>query len=181
MVVFYVVVAVVLVYVAWSFNRLVRLRARARAAWSDIDVQLERRADLVPALVATVKGYAKHEASTLEEVVAARAPESVAARGAHEAKLEDTVHEVFALVEAYPELKASASYRDLHTSLVEIEDTLQHARRYYNAVVRDLNTLVTSVPGNVVAGLFGFRLYEYFQLDDKDDRAAPAVDLGEDA
>jgi LemA protein len=179
--VLWIVAALIVAYAAWTFNRLVRLRARARAAWSDIDVQLERRADLVPALVATVKGYAKHEASTLEEVVAARTPESVAARGAQEGKLEDAVHRIFALAEAYPDLKASASFRDLHTSLVEIEDTLQHARRYYNAVVRDLNTLVSSVPSNVVAGLCGFRPHEYFQLDSDDERAAPAVDLGEDA
>src|SRR5690242_17192137 len=138
------VVALVLLYLGWTYNRLVALNRRADGAWSDIDVQLKRRWDLVPALVETVKGYARHEAGTLEEVVEARSKaeqsDSIARRGDAERGLSTAVGRVFALAEAYPELKAGGNFQGLHRSLVEIEDNVQYARRYYNAVIRDLNT-----------------------------------------
>jgi LemA protein len=169
----------VLLYVIWTFNRMVRLRKQADNAWSDIDVQLKRRWDLVPALVETVKGYSRHEASTLEGVVSARKEakraESPAERGAKESTLTGAVHSIFALVEAYPDLKASESYQELHRSLVEIENNVQYARRYYNAVVRDLNTLLATFPPNLVAGPFGFREREFFELEDTSERQAPRV------
>jgi LemA protein len=133
----------------------------------------------VPALVETVKGYSRHEASTLEGVVSARKEaqraESPAARGPSESTLTGAVHSIFALVEAYPDLKASESYQELHRSLVEIENNVQYARRYYNAVVRDLNTLLATFPPNLVAGLFGFREREFFELEDTSERQAPRV------
>lgn len=178
--VFAILAGIVLLYAIWTFNRIVGLDKRAEGAWSDVDVQLKRRWNLVPALVETVKGYSRHEASTLEKVVAARNEaqhaETVANRGSRESALTGAVHGIFALVERYPDLKASESYRDLHESLVKIEDDVQYARRYYNAVVRDLNTLVESFPPNVVAGLFGFREREFFELEDAAERAAPPVE-----
>ena len=168
-----------LVYGVWTFNRMVGLGKRADGAWSDIDVQLKRRWDLVPALVETAKGYSRHETGTLERVTSARAAaqraDSVAARGTRESELTGAVRGVFALVEAYPDLEASRSYLELHASLVEIEDQVQYARRYHNAVVRDLNTLLAGFPSSLVARLCGFRQREFFELDDAAERAAPRV------
>jgi LemA protein len=176
------VIVLVLLYLIWTFNRLVSLNKRAEAAWSDIDVQLKRRWDLVPSLVETVKGYARHESSTLEHVVEARSQATQAGsmfqRGESERGLSTAVGRLFVLAEAYPELKASQSYQELQKSLVEIENTVQYARRYYNAVVRDFNTLVESFPSNLVAAAAGFAERTYFQLDDAE-RAAPRVDLTE--
>jgi LemA protein len=174
--------ATALGYVVWTFNRLVGLSKRADAAWSDIDVQLKRRWDLVPALVETVKGYAHHESTTLERVVEARGqavqPASIAERGAREEGLSAAVGRLFAVAEAYPELKASQNFRDLQRNLVEIENTIQYARRYYNAVVRDWNSLVESIPSGWVAAAAQFRERPFFQLDDAAQRAAPQVAFG---
>lgn len=173
-------VATLALAAGWSYNRLVGLSKRADAAWSDIDVQLKRRWDLVPALVETVKGYTRHESETLREVVSARSQaedaRSVSSRGESERGLARAVGGVFALAEAYPELKASTNYLNLHKDLVAIEDNVQYARRYYNAVVRDLNTLVAGFPTLLVARPLGFREREYFQLADEE-RAAPKVAL----
>ncbi len=175
-----IVVASVLGYVVWTYNRLVSLSKRADAAWSDIDVQLKRRWDLVPALVETVKGYARHESSTLEHVVAARGQAvqagSITDRGKSEQNLAAAVGGLFALAEAYPELKASQNFQGLHQSLVDIENNVQYARRYYNAVVRDWNTLVGTIPAPWVAGAAGYSERPYFQLDESE-RAAPRVNL----
>jgi LemA protein len=175
------VVAVVFFYLAWTYNQLVSLNKRADGAWSDIDVQLKRRWDLVPALVETVKGYARHESSTLEDVVQARSQATGAAtlaqRGESERGLSTAVSRLFALVEAYPELKASQNFQELQKALTDIENNVQYARRYYNAVVRDLNTLVQSFPSNLVAGAMGFSERSYFQLDEGE-RAAPRVEFG---
>lgn len=175
-----IVVAIVFGYVAWTYNRLVSLSKRADAAWSDIDVQLKRRWDLVPALVETVKGYARHESTTLENVVAARGRAaqagSIADRGATEQNLATAVGRLFAIAEAYPDLKASQNFQSLHQSLVDIENNVQYARRYYNAVVRDWNTLVGTIPSMWVAGLAGYGERPYFQLDESE-RAAPRVNL----
>lgn len=174
------VVVLVLLYLAWTYNRLVILNKRADSAWSDIDVQLKRRWDLVPALVETVKGYARHESSTLESVVQARSEAtqagSLTQRGESERGLSSAVGRLFALAEAYPELKASQNFQELQKSLVEIENNVQYARRYYNAVVRDLNTLVQSFPSNLVASAIGFGERTYFQLDAAE-RAVPRVDF----
>jgi LemA protein len=172
-------VLAVLAYGIWTFNRLVALRKRGDGAWSDIDVQLKRRADLVPALVETVKGYARHESTTLEAAVAARnqaaQATTVADRAEREQSVARAVGRLFALAEAYPDLKASAGFQQLHRSLVDVEDHLQSARRYYNAVVRDYNTLVESFPPNVVANLTGFPPRDFFQLDSQSERAVPPV------
>jgi len=175
-----IVVAIALAYIVWTYNRLVRLSKRADAAWSDIDVQLKRRWDLVPALVETVKGYARHESSTLEHVVAARGQAvqagSITDRGTSEQNLAAAVGRLFALAEAYPDLKASQNFQGLHQSLVEIENNVQYARRYYNAVVRDWNTLVGTIPSLWVAGAAGYAERPYFQLDESE-RAVPRVNL----
>jgi LemA protein len=175
-------VAAVLGYGVWTFNRLVGLSKRADAAWSDIDVQLKRRWDLVPALVETVKGYAHHESSTLERVVEARGQaaqsSSISERGTREQNLAAAVGRLFAVAEAYPDLKASQNFQDLERNLVEVENNIQYARRYYNAVVRDWNTLVESFPSGLVAAAARYGERPYFQLDDDAQRAAPRVDFG---
>src|SRR3954467_1876597 len=175
-----VVVALVLLYLGWTYNRLIGLNKRADGAWSDIDVQLKRRWDLIPSLVETVKGYARHEAGTLENVVQARSEatqaSSLARRGETERGLSSAVGRLFALAEAYPELKASENFRELQKSLVDVENNVQYARRYYNAVVRDLNTLVQSFPSNLVASAMGFGERTYFQVDAAE-RAVPRVDF----
>lgn len=177
------VVVLVLLYLAWTYNRLVGLNKRAEGAWSDIDVQLKRRWDLIPSLVETVKGYARHESSTLESVVEARSQAARGGtpveRGQSERGLSGAVSRLFAVAEAYPELKASQNFQELQKSLVEIENHVQYARRYYNAVVRDLNTLVQSFPSNLIASAMGFSERGYFQLDDAE-RAAPRVDFRAD-
>lgn len=177
-VIFVVAVATILI-----FNGLVRLRALANNAWADIDVQLKRRHDLVPSLVESVKGYAGHERQTLDAVVAARAramaAEGPTARGDAEAGLALAVRGVFAVAEAYPQLRAAESYAQLQASLVQIEDAIQNARRYYNAVVRDLNTKVEQVPSNIVAGLFNIGRSEFFQLSSTSEAEAPNISFPE--
>jgi LemA protein len=168
-----VVVVLVVVFLISLYNRLVGLRLRSQNAWSDIDVQLKRRADLVPNLVETVKGYASHERETLDAVVAART-RAVAAQGAGpaeraeaEAGLTTALRGLTVAVEAYPQLQASGGFRDLQGQLAQIEDAVQNARRYYNAVVRDLNAAILTFPSNLFAGAMGFQPREFFE-------AAPA-------
>jgi LemA protein len=167
-----------LVYLAWTYNRLIGLSRRADGAWSDIDVQLKRRWDLVPALVETVKGYAQHESGTLEEVVRARTEATRAAtmpeRGATERSLAGAVGRLFAVAEAYPDLKAGRNFQELHRALVDVEDHVQYARRYYNAVVRDLNTLIEGFPSSLLASAAGFAPRPFFQIDEEE-RSAPRV------
>lgn len=181
---FILLAAVVLAVVAiiTTYNSLVKLTVLGKNAWADIDVQLKRRHDLVPNVVETVKGYAGHERQTLEAVIAARSralsakdagPEE---RGHAEGSLTTALRGLFALAEAYPELRAAEGYGQLHTTLVQIEDAIQNARRYYNAVVRDLNTKIQQFPSNVVAGLFGFKNREFFQIE-APQREAPEVKL----
>ncbi|MDG3004955.1 LemA family protein [Paludisphaera mucosa] len=172
------VVALALAYLGWTYNRLISLSRRADGAWSDIDVQLKRRWDLVPALVETVKGYARHETGTLEGVVQARTQAAQAAtvpeRGATELGLSGAVGRLFAIAEAYPELKAGRNFQELHRSLVDVENNVQYARRYYNAVVRDLNTLIEAFPTSLVASAAGFAPRPFFQIDEAQ-RATPRV------
>jgi LemA protein len=172
-------IVILLVWLAIvAYNRLVSLRQRSEEAWSDVDVQLKRRTDLVPNLVESVKGYAGHERGTLDEVIRARGVALTAttpeARSRAEGHLTDALRQLFALVESYPELKANESFQSLQHSLSEIEHTIQDARRYFNAVVRDLNTAVESFPSNLLASLFGFAKREYFELD-PEDRKVPRV------
>lgn len=177
---------VLLAWLVWSFNHLVRTRNLMREGWSGIDVQLKRRHNLVPNLVECVRGYGSHEKTVLEEVVRLRGQAERAEQGpdrraaAHtENALTDQLKQLFALAEAYPDLKADRNYRQLMDQLSEIEDQLQYARRYYNGAVRDYNIRVESFPSNVVAKVFGFKQAEFFEIESATERQAPKVDLGE--
>ena len=176
-----VVAAVVVLAVVFIYNSLVRLRVLSDNAWSDIDVQLKRRHDLVPNLVETVKGAAGYERGTLEAVIEARSRAMIAqgpaARGEAEGALTAALRQFFALAESYPQLRAVESFGQLQASLTQLEDAIQNARRYYNAVVRDLNTRIQQFPANLVAGLFGFASREFFQLDADREREVPVVDV----
>ena len=175
-----VLAALLVVAVIAIYNKLVGLGVRSDNAWSDIDVQLKRRYDLVPNLVETVKGYATHERETLDSVTAARTRAMAAqdagpaARAEAEAQLTAALRGLTVAVEAYPQLQASGGFRDLQAQLGQIEEAVQNARRYYNAVVRELNTRVMQFPSNVIAGIFGFRAREFFQAEEAE-RAVPKV------
>jgi len=164
-----VVAVLVVLFAIVTYNGLVRLRLQTQNAWSDIDVQLKRRHDLVPNLVETVKGYAAHERGTLDSVTAARtaavAAQSAgpAERAAAEAQLSTALRGLTVAVEAYPQLQASGGFRDLQQQLAQIEDGIQNARRYYNAVVREFNAKIMQFPSSVVAGSFGFHPREFFE------------------
>jgi len=167
---------------AWAllvFNGLVRLRNQVRTAWADIDVQLQRRHDLVPQLVATVQGYAGHEHALLEAVTALRAQALTQAAPAQLGELENALQlglgRLFALKEAYPDLKANQSFLSLQQSLAETEGMIAGARQGYNAAVRDLNTRIESVPTNFFAGAFGFTRREFFEIEDPADREPVSV------
>jgi len=171
------------VIVVVLYNKLVGLKNRSENAWADIDVQLKRRYDLIPNLVETVKGYAGHERETFESVIKARqqaiqVTDDVAKMAEAENVLTGALRQLFALAENYPELKANQNFMDLQAQLSEIEEILSQARRYYNAVVRDLNTTIEKVPTNFVAMIFGFKKREYFEVEDVAERAAPRVDFG---
>ena len=179
----WIVLAIVVAVVGYAvvlFNRLVKSRQMAAEGWSGIDVQLKRRADLVPNLVSTVKGYAAHERQTLEQATELRAAatniprDDVAARAEAEGKLSAAIGKLIALAEAYPDLKASDNFLDLQKQLAAIEDEIQMARRYYNGAARNLNVLVQSFPSNLIAGTFGFHPRDFFEIDAAD-RAVPEV------
>jgi len=175
-------VALLGLWVAVAFNRLVKHRNLAAEGWSGIDVQLQRRADLVPNLVECVKGYAEHEKLTLQRVTELRgragAEKDLASRRADENALTDQLRRLFALAEAYPDLKANRNFLDLQAQLAEIENQVQMARRYYNGAVRNYNIRVESFPSNLVAGLFGYGRMEFFEIETATDRAAPHVEMG---
>lgn len=164
------------------YNRLVRLRALVKEGFSGITVQLRRRADLLPNLVETVKGYASHEKSTFEAITAARGAMasgggSVAATAAADAQMTGLIGRLFAVAEAYPELKASANFQQLQGEISGIEAELQSARRYYNATARDLNTRVQSFPDMLFAGPLGIGQEEYYKDEDPAIQAAPKIDF----
>jgi LemA protein len=167
-----VLIVAALAWAVIAFNRLVRLRNQARAAWADIDVQLRRRHDLVPQLVAAVKAYVAHERATLEAVTGLRGRAiglaSPAQLGRLEAELQRGLERIFALREGYPELKANENFSQLQRDLVEVEDHLQYARRFYNGAVRDLNTTVQKAPDLLIARATGFSEAEFFQADEED-------------
>ena len=170
------------VFVIAVYNGLVRLRVQADNAWADIDVQLKRRYDLIPNLVETVKGYASHEKGTFEAVIKARnvamSAQGPAAKAEAEGMLTGALRQLFALAEAYPQLRAVESFTQLQGTLNEIEDHVQNARRYYNAVVRDLNTKIAQFPSNIIAGMFAFSAREFFELKDEAQREGPKVSFG---
>jgi LemA protein len=173
------VFVVIVLYAIAIYNRLVRQRNLVREGWSGIDVQLKRRTDLVPNLVETVKAYAAHERGVFEDVAAKRASsiaaDSVRGQAAAEQALHGALGRLFAVAEAYPELKANQNYLDLQQQLAAIEDQLQMARRYYNGTVRNLNISIQSFTNNLMAGALGFRPEPFFELDDRAEASAPAV------
>ena len=161
------------------YNRLVRLRNMVREGWSGIDVQLKRRANLIPNLVETVKGYMGHERDLLEKVTDLRSQSMQTGNLGEKQQVENALTgglaRLFAVAEGYPDLKANRNFQDLQKQLADIEDQIQLARRYYNGTVRNLNTAIESFPGNLVAGWFAFQTAEFFEIDQPGDRAVPEV------
>lgn len=166
------VVAVLVLFVWATYNGLVKLNVRVQEAWSDITVQLKRRADLIPNLVEAVKGYAAHEKQVFQDVTEARSnvldatKQGPAATAKAENQFEQALKSLFAVSEAYPQLRASENFQQLQNELVDTEDKIQAARRFYNGGVRDLNTKIQQFPANVVAGLFKFTSKEFFEVED---------------
>jgi len=164
-----VVLAFIVIAVISIYNKLVRLKNTVKSSWSDIDVQCKKRFDLVPNLVETVKGYASHERTVFEKVTQARTMAMQASTPGEMAKAENMIREtlksLFAVAEAYPELKANANFMQLQNQLQELENSIESARRYYNAVVRDFNILIESFPSNLIASMFNFKQAELFQLE----------------
>jgi LemA protein len=181
----YIVAVVVLgligLWVMLTYNRIVYNRNLVQEGWSGIETQLKRRSNLIPNLVETVKGYIGHERGVLEKVTEARSrtgqAETPAERGKVEGMLGQALANVFAVAEAYPDLKANENFINLHRELSSLEDEIQMARRYYNGTVRNFNVLVESFPSNVIAGSFNFAQAEYFEIDNEADRAVPKVDF----
>lgn len=180
----WIVVVVILAIAAWfvvMYNNLVSNRQLTQEGWSGIDVQLKRRADLIPNLLETVKGYMAHESGTLEAVTNARAAAQAAAGGTPEQRaqaegqLSGALGRLIAVAESYPDLKANTTFLEFQAALQKIEDELQLARRYYNGTARNLNTAVQSFPSSIVASLFHFTTAQYFEIDNPADRAVPQV------
>ena len=177
-----VLLVLILAVLAWAvaiYNRLVRLRNLVKEGWSGIEVQLKRRSNLIPNLIESVKGYMGHEKGVLEKVTALRSQTLGAATPEQRARLEGDLTQalgrLFAVAEAYPDLKANQSFLDLQDELSQIEEQIQLARRYYNGTVRDLNIAVESFPSNIIAGMFQFRQAEFFEIEDAAERAVPKV------
>ena len=173
------VAALLIFYAVLSYNGLVRIRNRVREAWSDIDVQLKRRHNLIPNLVSTVKGYAEHESSVLEEVTKARTQAMGAQNGAEvqaaENMLTGALKTLFAVSENYPDLKASANFVELQRELRDTEDKIQASRRFYNGNVRDLNTKIESFPSNMIASTFKFKKADLFKVEIEEEKNLPNV------
>jgi len=173
MIFLYIILAIVIILIAWIiliYNKLVSLRNRGQEAWSDIDVQLKRRYDLIPNLVETVKGYASHEKELLEKVTQARAAamgaQTVKERSQAENALSATLKSLFAVSENYPQLKAATNFLELQRELTDTEDKIQAARRFYNSNARDLNIKIESFPSNLIASLFGFTKMDFFEIEE---------------
>ncbi len=177
------IAVVVLIWLISVYNRIAILRQRTDEAWSDIDVQLKRRHDLIPNLIETVKGYAKHEKEVFEQVTAARtaaiSAKSVAEQGQAENMLTQALKSVFAVAEAYPDLKASDNFRELQTELSNTEDKIMASRRFYNGNVRDLNTLIQIFPNSLVAGLLGAKARSFFEVDSPAERENVTVSFAD--
>ncbi len=171
-------------FIATTYNGLIKLKNRVKEAWSDIDVQLKRRYDLIPNLVETVKGYAKHESETLENVIKAR-NEAMAAQKTGDAKeqaqaenaLSSTLKSIFALAESYPDLKANQNFLELQRELTDTEDKIQASRRFYNGNVRDFNTKIETFPTNIFAGMLHFEKFDFFEIGDKKQRENVKVEF----
>ena len=178
----YIILAIIIVIVLffiYYYNNFVTLKTRAEEAWADIDVQLKRRYDLIPNLVSTVKGYATHEAGTFEKITEARSKAmqagSPAEKGQAENALAGTLKSLFAISEAYPELKANTNFLQLQAELSDTENKIQAARRFYNGNVRDFNTGVQMFPGNIIASMFKFAVMEFFELEQDSVEKEPVV------
>jgi LemA protein len=180
-----ILLGIVVVIALWAvsiYNSLVRRKNVVAEAWSGIEAQLKRRADLIPNLVETVKGYAGHERETLEDLARLRsqgqAQTDVAARAQTETAITAAIGRILAVAEAYPQLRASENFQSLQKDLAEVEDQIQLARRYYNGAVRDLNVMIEQFPSNLIAGWGGFKQAPFFQIEDAADRATPKVSFG---
>ncbi|MCE2789344.1 MAG: LemA family protein [Saprospiraceae bacterium] len=173
---------VLVLYVIITYNRLIGIKNRVLEAWSGIDVQLKKRYDLIPNLVNTVKGYASHESGTLEKVIQARNMAVTASKSGSisdqvqaENVLAGSLRGLFAVAESYPDLKANASFLELQAALSDIKEELQNARRFYNALVRDSNTAIEVFPANIIAGIFNFQKFTFFEITDDAERKNPVV------
>jgi LemA protein len=175
------IIAVVVIWFIAAYNKFITMRNRKDEAWSDIDVQLKRRYDLIPNLVNTVKGYAKHESGTFEKVTEARAKAisagSVEEHAQAENMLTGALKSLFAVSEAYPELKANENFKELQQELSDTENKIQAARRFYNTNVRDYNTALQTFPSNLVANMFKFTPVEFFELDESEADAKDPVEV----
>lgn len=173
------VIAVIVLLAIFSYNGFVSRVNRTKEAWADIDVQLKRRYDLIPNLVASVKGYAAHESAAFQNVTEARSRAMQAGTPSEKAQAENaltgTLKSLFAVAEAYPELKANENFLQLQRELGDTEDKIQAARRFYNGNVQDLNTAVQSFPSNIIAGMFGFKVMDLFQLSEEESAARQPV------
>ena len=173
------VVAVVALWLGWAYNNFVRLTNRTEEAWSDIDVQLKRRYDLIPNLIETVKGYAAHEAGTLQKVTEARTKamgaQTVGEHAQAENMLTGALKSLFAVSESYPDLKANSNFVELQRELSDTENKIQAARRFYNSVVQDLQNAIEQFPTNIVGSTFGFKTREFFQLGENEQVAKEPV------
>ena len=166
------IVVVLLLYIILTYNGLVTLRNRVKEAWSDIDVQLKRRYDLIPNLVEVVKGYASHEKETLERVITARnvamSANGAKEKGEAENVLSGALKNLFALSENYPDLKASTNFLELQKELTDTENKIQAARRFYNGNVKDFNTKIETFPANIIANMFNFKANDFFSIADEE-------------
>lgn len=173
------VLVLAVLYGVSIYNRLVKLRNLVQEAWSSIDVMLKKRHDLIPNLVETVKGYATHERETLENVTKARnlavGADSVEGKEIAEKNLNQAMMNLFAVAEQYPDLKANANFQQLQAELSSIENDIEKSRRYYNGTVRENNTLVESFPSNIIANMYKFEKFKFFELDNIADREVPNV------
>lgn len=175
------VLAIIVLWVIAAFNGFIRLKNRTDEAWSDIDIQLKRRHDLIPNLIEAVKGYAAHEKGLFEKVTEARAKaigaQGIEARGQAENALTNTLKTLFAVAENYPDLKANANFLDLQRELADTENKIQAARRFYNGNVRDLNIRIERFPSRIIAGLFKFTKREFFDIEEPAEREVPKVEF----
>lgn len=174
-----IILVVLVLYFVMKYNGFINLRTRAQEAWADIDVQLKRRYDLIPNLVNTVKGYATHESTAFEKVTEARAKAmsagTPAQKGEAENMLSGTLKSLFAISEAYPELKANTNFLQLQNELSDTENKIQASRRFYNGNVRDLNAGIQMFPGNIIAGMFHFTKMDFFQLEEGSEQKEPVA------
>lgn len=173
------IVAFIIFYFIFAYNGLVKYRNRAKEAWSDIDVQLKRRYDLIPNLVETVKGYAAHEKTAFENVTKARAmalgAQGLEEKGKAENMLTGALKSIFAIAEAYPQLKANENFIELQRELSDTENKIQAARRFYNSNIMALNTLIESFPQNIIAGAFKFEKEKFFEIEESAEKELPKV------